>query len=216
MRTPRDGGTRRRIAFWVIAAVALLVAHDLVYLVQLGPGRGLADALRTAGHAYWPMASALLLAGAAGVAAAWAARLRRLRRLIAHRPSGWATVGSRGALLGMWLRLLAVVVAAFVVQESAEHFVSHNHVPLLGALVGPENPLALPVLAVITLLGAAITSLVRERELELLALVAERIAPSRAEPGEPRARPAPRVRRHAAVLATPDLGRAPPGLVAHV
>jgi hypothetical protein len=26
MRTPRDGGTRRRIAFWVVAAVALLVA----------------------------------------------------------------------------------------------------------------------------------------------------------------------------------------------
>lgn len=216
MRTPRDGGTRRRIAFWVVAAVALLVAHDLVYLVQLGPGRGLADALRTAGHAYWPMASGLLLAGAAGVTVAWAARLRRLRRLAADRAGGWAAVGSRGALLGMWLRLLAVVAAAFVVQESAEHFVSHNHIPLLGALIGPEYPLALPVLAVITLLGATIASLVRERELELLALAAERIAPWRAEPREPRPRPAPRVRRHADVLATPDLGRAPPRMVAHV
>ena len=138
------------------------------------------------------------------------------RRFAAARPSGWAGVGSRAALLGLWLRLLAVVAAAFVVQESAEHFVSHNHVPLLGALIGPEYPLALPVLAVITLLGATITTLVREREAELLALVAERIAPSRAEAREPRPRPAPRVGRRAAVLATPDLGRAPPRLVVHV
>ena len=35
-----------RVAFWAFAALTLLVSHDLVWLVQLGPGESLALALR--------------------------------------------------------------------------------------------------------------------------------------------------------------------------
>ena len=30
----------RAIAFWALAGLALLVSHDAVFLVQLGPGEG--------------------------------------------------------------------------------------------------------------------------------------------------------------------------------
>ena len=69
-----------RLAFWALAAVALLVSHDATWLAQTGPGEALTSALRHGGHEYWGAASAALtLVGLA--AAVWAGiRLHRLRR----------------------------------------------------------------------------------------------------------------------------------------
>ena len=198
---------RHRLAFWIVAAASLLVAHDLVYLVQLGPGRDLTDALRTSAHGYWPLVSAAIAIGGIVLALGWMRRLGRLGELV--RP-GAAAPGSVRRLGRLWFRLLVVIAIVFVLQENAEHFVSHNHVPLLGALAGPEYPLALPVLAGISLLGALIAGLVREREAALLAVIASRAPlPRRANVQLPRPQAAaPRLR--SAILALPDLGRAPP------
>jgi hypothetical protein len=202
---------RRGIAFWVVAAACLVAAHDLVYLVQLGPGRALADTLRVAGHGYWPMLSGAIAAGAVALVARTAWRLHRLRRRARGLRGPTAPRRGIGPVVRTWSRLLVVVGLAFVVQENAEHFVSHNHAPLLGALGGPEYPLALPVLAAITLVGALLASLVREREQVLLARIAAGAAWSARHPAPFVRRPLrTRPPRLDPMPARPDLSRAPP------
>src|SRR5688572_13461615 len=114
----------RRASFWLAAAVALLVAHDGIYFLELGSGRAVAQALRMAGHGYWPMASTLLFAAGLGLAAVWAVRLAyltwRARHLwhahVGQRPRSWT-----GRAVRLWPRLLAVVILAFLGQENLEH-----------------------------------------------------------------------------------------------
>src|SRR5688572_30297750 len=73
-----------RLAFWALAGVALFLSHDAIFLVQIGPGEGLARALREASHGYWESASLILaLIGLGAAFGAWL-RLSRLRRRAAH------------------------------------------------------------------------------------------------------------------------------------
>lgn len=199
---------RQAIAFWLVAAACLLTSHDLVYLVQLGPGRGLVDTLRSAGHGYWPLLSGLIVAAAILLVVRTALRLRALGRQ-ARGLKGHGSPARIGQFLRLWIRLLVVVAAAFLVQENAEHFVNHAHAPLLGALGGPEYPLALPLLAGITFIGAVGTLLVRERERTLLARIAGAV-PHFRRAAEPAMRPGSSVVRHPALLSRPDLSRGPP------
>jgi hypothetical protein len=212
MRTPGEGGFRRRIAFWIVAAVTLVVAHDLVYAVQLGPGRGLADALRSASHGYLPLASTLVAAAGIAACGTWFLRLRRLAARATPQPGLPRGHGSPfRRYLRLFVRLVGVVAVAFLLQENAEHFVSHGHLPGLGALFGPEYPLALPVLVVACLVGALLASLVRERERTLLARIAQVAATGRRPTAVPLRRPqTERIAWASALLARPDLGRAPP------
>jgi hypothetical protein len=170
----------RRIRFCLLALVAMFAAHDAVFLAEFGFGDTFATVMRQTGHdAYWP-AYMLLVGVAAGLLAASAAfRIAHLRRRLAAlvplgspgaaAPGAWARhvpisdAPSYGReIVGLWTRLLAVVLVGFVLQENAEH-VSHGHLPGLGVLAGPENPLALPALVVVTLLLAALGALVRWR-----------------------------------------------------
>ena len=161
----------RTASFWLAAGVALLVSHDAVFVVQLGPGKALAAALSDAGygHAYLTNASVLLLIGGVIGAALWLVRLAVLRRAVGGppqaipEPSTW-----RRRALAHWVRLFALIVIAFALQENIEHAVVHGHFIGLGALTGPEYPLAVPVLALVAGLAAALTALVRHREIELL------------------------------------------------
>lgn len=204
---------RRGVAFWLVAAACLLASHDLIYLVQLGPGRGAADALRNAGHGYWPVVSAVIALGAIGLLARTGLRLQHLGRRARDLPSRRRTPARIGPFVRIWARLLLVVAVAFLVQENAEHFVSHAHLPLLGALGGAEYPLALPLLALITLLGTIVTVVVRERETSLLARIAGGTArPARSRGPQPRRPGGPMRPRRIPILARPDLSRAPPRL----
>lgn len=161
----------RKLAFWALAAVGLLVSHDLVYLVQTGPGESLARALRHAGHEYWGVASlALVLVGLAVAAGAWI-RLRGLRRRAAALGAR-AHVAGRTGFLGTWLRLFLLIAAGFLVQENLEHAMSHGHVPGIGALVGTEYPLALPLIVLISGLSAFVAASVGGIERELVAVIA--------------------------------------------
>jgi hypothetical protein len=174
MRTPNEGGARRRIAFWIVAAVTLVVSHDLVYAARL---RGLAS-----------------------------------RAAASRGPVSARAAHSFQRYLVLCARLFAVVALAFLVMENLEHFVSHGHLPGLGALLGPEYPLAIPVLAAASAVGAFLAGLVRERERALLARIAHVAAPPRRRStAVARRRPqTERISWTSAYPARPGLGRAPP------
>jgi hypothetical protein len=84
----------------------------------------------------------------------------------------------RQELIRLWLRLFLVVTVVFAVQENIEHAV-HHHGRGLGALWSREYPFALPVLALVTLVAAAVGALVRWRIAILATLVATRTAVAR-------------------------------------
>jgi hypothetical protein len=206
-----------RLAFWTLAALTLLVSHDAVWLVQRGPGEDVAAALRTAQHGYWAWASIGIVGVAVLVVAATALRatalVRRARRLRADvAPVGLRSFGTRFAVA--WVRLVAVVAIGFAVQENVEHFVAHGHLLGLGAITGPEYPLAVPILVGLGAVAALVIATVRcvERELLRAIATAERAGRSRA-PRVVRWATRPARRPRLAPLAGMDAGRAPPPLL---
>ncbi|MEO7296409.1 MAG: hypothetical protein ABIZ57_09715 [Candidatus Limnocylindria bacterium] len=159
------------LAFWALAGIALFLSHDAIFAVQMGPGESLTRMLREAGHGYWGLASLVLaLIGLVLGIGAWR-RLRRLRRRAAD--IGAQPLRARWSHLpAVWLRLFAVVCIGFLVQENVEHSLTHMHLPGLGALLGPEYPLALPVIAFITGLAALLATVIMSAERELLDAIA--------------------------------------------
>lgn len=199
-----------RVAFWVLAGLALVIGHDAIFLVQMGPGEALTRALRDAGHGYWGAASAVVAVVGVAAGLACMARLVLLRRRA--RRLGAMPVGGRATrLLGTWGRLFAVVTVGFAIQENVEHAIGHGHMPGFGALVGVEYPLAIPVLAVITAIGAVLAASLRAAESDLVAAIEAVLR--RSTPRSPRCLPRPARR---ALVADPPLmahnaaGRAPP------
>ena|SRR5688500_15092826 len=207
---------RGPISFWALAGLALLVSHDAVFAAQMGPGEALMRTLRTAGHDYWGLAT-IGLAGIGATAALWAVvrllQLRRRAHALRARPiEPTATYGGR--FLVAWARLFVVVAIGFAIQENLEHLGMHSHAIGAGALIGPEYPLALPVIGLITMVAASIAALVTGAEHALIATIAAalhriiRRAPRRL--GRPPLRitePRP------SVLAGAAAGRAPPRLL---
>lgn len=199
-----------RLAFWALAGVALLLSHDAIFAFQVGPGQSLTRVLREAGHDYWGVASAALALVGLGVAIGAAVRLRRLKRRAmavgaVRRRARWSH------LPATWLGLFAVVAIGFVIQENIEHALTHMHAPGLGALLGPQYPLALPVIALITGMAAVLATAVRSIERELLVAIAAalRLPLERA----PRTHPRPPLRLDGvriSPLALAIAGRAPP------
>jgi hypothetical protein len=198
------------IAFWAVAGVSLFLSHDAVFLVQIGPGDELTRALRGAGHDYWGAASLILALIGLAVGAAAILRLRSLRRRIAllRGPrTARSSAGSRFAFI--WLRLFAVVALGFVLQENVEHIISHGHAIGLGALLGPEYPLAIPVIGLVTALAALVATTVRRTEGALLAI----ISAAQQRPARACSLPGPRgqlVLPRRSPLASAIAGRAPP------
>lgn len=204
---------RSRIAFWILAAVALLASHDAVFLVQLGPGEGLVRALRSGGHDYWGTTSLVLVAVGMVAGTASFVRLAVLR----HQARGLSAVTSasdRGfvrRLVVGWSRLFAVVALGFVLQENAEHLAMHSHAIGLGALIGPEYPLAAPVIGVITLIGAlAATLIVGSAEALLVTIAAALAQPPERAPRRIARPPLALVPPRLSPLARCTAGRAPP------
>jgi len=199
-----------RLAFWALAGVALFLSHDAVYAVQIGPGESLTRVLREAGHDYWGLASLAL--GLVGLAAGFGvlARLHHLR----HRASGIGANVKRprwSRLPATWLRLFAVVCAGFLLQENIEHAVTHMHAPGLGALLGPEYPLALPVIALITGLAALLATAIGGMEREMLVAIAVALGRAFGNPRLSLPRPPLRIAaRRLSPLALSMAGRAPP------
>ena len=165
-------GVRNRLAFWALAGLALFLAHDAVFLAQMGPGKALVAELRTAGHEYW----------------SWRASCSSLQRSSPAPRSGSTCGASDGEprrsprppaptgpfarrFASSWWRLAALVAVAFAVQENVEHLIAHGHAPLGGALLGSEYPLALPVIGMITAIAAGLVALVARTENALVVAI---------------------------------------------
>jgi hypothetical protein len=76
----------------------------------------------------------------------------------------------------MWLALFTVVAVGFLLQENVEHARGHGHLPGIGALVGPEYPLALPMIGLITLAGALLGAALSGAERALVVAITEALA----------------------------------------
>jgi len=204
---------RGPISFWALAGMALLLSHDAVYLVQVGPGERLAAALRTASHDYWWAASLGLIGIAILAGVASLVRLALLRRRAAALGARRLPHSGRlGRLSATWLRVAAIVVIGFALQENVEHYIAHGHVIGSGALIGPDYPLALPVLGIVSLVAALVATLVVTSELALIAAIRSATAaahrPVRTLGRPPQRLPAP----SGSVLARFLAGRAPPSV----
>ncbi len=227
--SPRSARLLGRTRFGLLALVAVWLAHDAVFVVEHGIGAGLATAMRDGGHdAYWPAFSIVAIVTATVLGLRAVVRLGRLGGVAgAGAPGrrGRVTAGRTGAAptyarqLGrLWLPLAGLVAVAFAVQENVEHLAGHGHLIGAGALVGPEYPLAIPVIALVTLIAAAIGSLVRWRIAVLEARRGRRLRMPR-DRGLAARRPAPGwalvagERLHALWLVRLDAGRAPPLVV---
>jgi hypothetical protein len=206
--------TRDRLAFWALAGVSLLAAHDAIYLAQIGPGQALAAALRTAGHGYWGWASLGLTIVAVVVAISIWLRIRHLR----HRAS---VLGATGGAAGpfarrfaiTWLRLAAVVTVGFVIQENVEHLIVHAHAPGAAAIIGPEHPLAVPVIGLISGISAVLAAAIGGAQ-EALVVAIEAALRRAIRPLRVVRRPASRlVVAIGPVMSRRGAGRAPPTLV---
>ena len=208
---------RGPVAFWALAGVALLASHDAIFMAQVGPGEQLTRTLREAGHDYWELASLLLAAVGIGVGLATLLRLRSLRRraddLAGEQFDGFRTRRFTRAL-GLWAKLFAVVAGGFILQENLEHLTVHGHAPGLGALVGPEYPLAVPVIGLVTALAASSAESLRRTEQQLLDAI-EAVLRSAFEHAPRRlTRPPPRFpARRMSPMAHAIAGRAPPSML---
>jgi hypothetical protein len=215
------------LRFGLLALACLWLAHDAVFAAEHGLGAGFNQAMSAGGHdGYWPIFSTVVVI-AVTLLGLWTAV--RIGRLAAARrplgPGGRSGLGDRGRparsyrqdLRALWLPLLALTATAFTVQENIEHLAGHRHLIGLGALAGPEYPLALPAIALVSLVAAALGALVRWRIAVLEARVAGRLDVARPR-GHAASRPAERwldvasILAHSRFLTRPDAGRAPPRL----
>jgi hypothetical protein len=205
--------------FGALALVSMWLAHDAVFAVEHGIGAGFAAAMSAGGHdGYW-WAFSLVVATAATLLGLWVAirliRLAARTQAVRPRPARRPVPTYRGELGGLWIALFAVTTAAFAFQENVEHLAGHGHLIGLGALTGPEYPLAVPVIAAVTFVAAALGALVRWRIAVLEARIGGRLHEPRAR-GLHRSRPPAAwaeiasARAHAWFLVRLDAGRAPP------
>lgn len=223
--SPRAARALAALRFGLLAVACLGLAHDAVFAAEHGVGAGFAQAMSAGGHdGYWPMFSVVVATAVTLLGLSAAIRIGRLgaagRRMGAR---GGLAVRGRPArsygqdLRALWLPLLALTATAFTVQENIEHLAGHRHLIGLSALAGPEYPLALPVIALVTLVAAALGALVRWRIAVLEARVAGQLHLPRPR-GHAARLPAQRwldvasILAHARFLTRLDAGRAPPPL----
>lgn len=212
-----------RLRFGLLALVSVWLAHDAVFAAENGVGAGFAEAMRRGGHdGYWPVFSIVAMVAATILGLRAVVRLGRLGGAAGQdrraRSTDWSdllvpTYGRQ--LVRLWVPLFALVAVAFAIQENLEHLAGHGHLIGTGALVGAEYPLAVPVIGLVSLVAAAIGSLVRWRIAVLEARLGRRAEAPR-DRGLLARRPAPRwaivaaERLHALGLVRLDAGRAPP------
>ena len=158
-----------------MSAVALVLAHNLVFLV--GYGSGYESALSRTGHdAGWTSAVRVVLGLGVALLVIAALRLRALGVLARdaagpHRGTA-ASRGFAGHLVGLWARLAALTPVLFVLQENLERRAIGQPMPGLAVVGSSEYPCAMLIFALVALAIAVVGSLVRWRRDLLLARIA--------------------------------------------
>ena len=208
---------RRLLGFLTMTLVALVVAHNLVFL--LAYGARFEEALAHSGHTgTWETAVAVVLAAGSGLLGVALWRLYRLaaiaRAVAAYEvrlaPSS-IPFGRR--LLALWLRLAVATTLLFFVQENLEHFASGQVPPGLGVLGSADYPNAALVLAAVCLAVAIVGALLGWRRDLLLARISAAGRRRRPVPLPAVSRPTQnRDRRSESILGRALAVRAPPPL----
>jgi hypothetical protein len=210
------------VAALALQLVALVLAHDLVYLARYGSRYG--EALVHAGHgAAWSATVESTVTIAVALALAGALRLAQLGILvrrantIAGVPSNAGRAGKleAGRLLRIWLRiaprmaLLSVVL--LTIQENLERSGLGSSTPGVGILLSPEYPSALWITIAVGLLVGLVAALFEWRRRVLLERlrIARATLPRRAPGASARPRLA-RWRPAASLLGRRSGLRAPP------
>jgi hypothetical protein len=174
----------RRHLHGIVAIVstlaALVLAHDVIYLVRYQSAYG--EALAHAGHGVaWTGAVGGVLVVAAGLATAGLVQLRRLS-LEARGSAGGHSADPGLTFVRGWLRSsagIAVIAAALLtVQENLERIPTGMVLPGVTLLVSPEYPFGLAIVAIVALVVGFVVALFRRRRDLLLARIAERSRPA--------------------------------------
>jgi hypothetical protein len=210
------GTWRDRFRLATLAAVAFVLAHDLVFLLTDGGSFGLA--LARTGHGDQWTGTVIVVAGlAVGLAIAGAVRLVRLSRLAAELDAGEISVREgRPAdlfshLLKAWLLILPVALVLFVIVENVEHLSVGLPAPGLSVLASTQYHSVLGVFAVVSLLAALVDALYRWRRDVLVARIdAARARLQHHRTDLVRQRVPWLDRRHESILGHSVSGRAPP------
>jgi len=211
------------VAALALQVVALVLAHDLVFLVRFGSRYG--EALVHTGHGEsWSTAVGTILAIATALVLAGVVRLAQLgilaRAASARAASSSGASSSTNApdlrqLLRLWLRvgprIALVSVVLLTIQENLERSAIGGSMPGPGILLSPEYPFALWIAIAVGLLVGLVASLFDWRRRTLIErLRAARAAlPRHRSAAEPRPRGAPR-RPVVSVLGRQSGLRAPP------
>jgi hypothetical protein len=183
---------RRWLGFLAMTLVALVVAHNLVFL--LAYGAHYEEALAHSGHSdAWGTAVSVVLAAGSGLLGLAVWRLHRLGLLardLAGEPTRFepATRDRIIGLVSLWLRLTVSTAVPFVIQENLEHQQLGAGLPGLSVLGSAEYPNALLVIAGIAFAVALVGCLVRWRRETLIARIVAAFLRLRLRPTRP-ARP---------------------------
>ena len=187
------------VAALALQVVALVLAHDVVFLVRYGSRYG--EALAHSGHGEtWPVAAGTILVIASALVLAGVVRLVQLGIVV--RAAAGSSAGSNASaldlrqLLRLWLRvapriaLLSVVL--LTVQENFERSSIGGPMPGPGILLSPEYPFGLWIAIAVGLLVGLVAALFDWRRHALFErLRAARSAiPRHASAAEPRPRSA--------------------------
>jgi hypothetical protein len=160
----RSRAAFERLRFVVLVAAGTLLAHDAVFASASGIAGMRDGAYIAAVHAYWPAFTGLVLLAATVVLGWTVAGIARLsRRLRAHPIAARADGAYLPELRRLWPRLFLATALAFLVQENVEHILAGEPAPGLFALSAPGYPLALPIIALVTGLLAAVGGWLRWR-----------------------------------------------------
>jgi hypothetical protein len=159
-----------------LAALALVLAHQMVFLVRYGSIYG--EALAHAGHGQaWSDAVTTVIGAAIVLAAGSVVGLWRLSRQLRGRPIVRASAAMDGAAVARrWLRasawLTLAVLVVLTVQENVEHAAAGLGLPGPEILVTPEYPFAVAIVAGVSLVVALVATILTWRRETLLARIA--------------------------------------------
>jgi hypothetical protein len=198
----------------VLQVVALVLAHDLVFLARFGSRYG--EALAHSGHGEaWPATAATILVIATALVLAGAVRLAQLGILVRAAPRSGSRALDLKQLLRLWLRVAPRIALTSVIlltgQENLERSSIGGSMPGPGILLSPEYPFALWIAIAVGLLVGLVSALFEWRRRALIERLREaRTAlPRHASNARPRARSAP-ARPVGSVLGRLSGLRAPP------
>ena len=211
-----EGHWRARFRLGALAAVAFVLAHDLVFLLTDSGSYGLA--LTRTGHGeQWTGTVILVAALALALAVLGAIRLISLSRLAGELDAGDITVRAGGIrdlaghLVRAWLTILPVALVLFVGVENVEHLSVGLPAPGLSVLGSSQYHSVFAVFALVSLLAALVDALYQWRRDLLVARIEAAQACLRHRPAQVMRRALPWVdRRHASITGNRISGRAPP------